>query len=252
MLHGAVISDFFQHRVRSVPLLEEAVDAFVLVGDEWSLAMAAMLQGALKLVERDSTRAPDGLRGAARRFEALDNPWGRSYALRHLADVLVVRGHYDEAAAALHDAVVGLAPSVGSASPAASPPRLGYISALMGRADDAERWLDEALDAAERQRYVPNLALIHNLRGVVLRRSGRLDEAARCHEQAMDLYSDRGVRPGSRCHSTRWASSPSCVAMPRRRASFAPGRVGRRSGCGRSPHAGARARRPGRGRGVER
>ncbi len=146
MLHGTVIADFFQHRIRSVPLLEEAAAAYVSVGDEWSLAMAALLRGALRLVEGDFDRAPDGLRDAARRFEALGNPWGRSYALRHLADVLTLRGRYDEAATALHDAVVGLRAVGGIGVTSSLAARLGYMYALQGRSDDAEHWLDEALD----------------------------------------------------------------------------------------------------------
>ena len=148
MLHGAVISDFFQHRVRSAPLLRESVDSVrrgrrrLEPGD--GCDVPRRLEAGRSTI---STGAPDGLHDAARRFEALDNPWGRSYALRHLADVLVVRGHYDEAAAALHDAVVGLRAVGGIGVTSSLAARLGYISALMGRADDAERWLDEALDA---------------------------------------------------------------------------------------------------------
>ena len=196
MLHGTVIADFFQHRVRSAPLLEEAETAYVAVGDEWSLAMAALLRGALWLVKGDFDRGPDGLRDAAQRFEALGNPWGRSYGLRHLADVLAPRGRYDEAAAALHDAVVGLRAVGGIGVTSSLAARLGYIYAVQGRADDAERWLNEALDAAERQRYVPNLALDSQpaRRRVASRAPPRRGRALppRCAA----LYADRGVHGG--------------------------------------------------------
>ena len=92
MLHGTTIADFFQHRVRSVPLLEESAAAIVAVGDDWSLAMAALLRGALARRRRLRPRA----RRAPRRRPALRGARqsvGRSYGLRHLADVLVVRGH---------------------------------------------------------------------------------------------------------------------------------------------------------------
>jgi predicted ATPase/DNA-binding SARP family transcriptional activator len=196
MLHGTSIADFFQDRARAVPLIEESVAACIAVGDDWCLAMAALQRGVLRLIEGDFARAPDGLRDAAQRFSALGNPWGRSYALRSLADVLVVRGDYEEAATALHHALVGLRQVGASGVTSSLAARLGYVRALEGRSADAERWFDEALDSAERQRYVPNLALVYNLRGIVLRRSGRLDEAERCHEQAMTLYWERGVPAG--------------------------------------------------------
>ena len=57
-------------------------------------------------------------------------------------------------------------------------------------------WFDEAIADAERQRYVPTLALAYNLRGVTLRRRGRLDEAERCHRAALALYVDRAAPAG--------------------------------------------------------
>jgi hypothetical protein len=55
---------------------------------------------------------------------------------------------------------------------------------------------DEAIADAERQRYVPTLALAYNLRGIALRRRGLLDEAERCHRAACALCVDRGAPAG--------------------------------------------------------
>ena len=65
-----------------------------------------------------------------------------------------------------------------------------------GRTEEADAWFDEAIADAERQRYVPTLALAYNLRGVTLRRRGRLDEAERCHRDALALYVDRAAPAG--------------------------------------------------------
>ncbi len=196
MLHGTMIADFFHHRIRSVPLLEECVRACEAVGDEWSLGLAALVRAAIRLVQGDYDGAPDDLRDCALRFGALGNPWGRSHALRELADLLAIRGEYDEAATALHDAIVELRAVGAIGLTSCLSARLGYIYELQGRRSDAERWLADAVDAAERQRYIPNLALIHNLRGIVRRRQDRLDDAEQCHREALALYSERGVPAG--------------------------------------------------------
>ena len=43
---------------------------------------------------------------------------------------------------------------------------------------------------------MPTLALAYNLRGVALRRREGLDEAERCHCDALALYVDRGAPAG--------------------------------------------------------
>ena len=73
--------------------------------------------------------------------------------------------------------------------------RLANVYALEGRTQEADAWFDEAIADAERQRYVPTLALAYNLRGVTLRRRGRLDEAERVPPRcARALRRSRGAR----------------------------------------------------------
>jgi hypothetical protein len=57
-------------------------------------------------------------------------------------------------------------------------------------------WFERALAAADRQQYVPTLALAHNLRGIAQRRRGRLDEAERSHSHALALYENRSADAG--------------------------------------------------------
>ena len=74
--------------------------------------------------------------------------------------------------------------------------RLANVYALEGRAQEADALFDEAIADAERQRYAPTLALAYNLRGTTLRRRGLLDEAERCHRDALALCVDRGAPAG--------------------------------------------------------
>ena len=187
---------------------------YLAVGDDWSLAMAALLRGALCIVNGDFERRPDlsatrqrTLRGARQLRGAA------AIALRHLADVLMSPRALRRARPPRCTTRWSGLRAVGAIGRHEQPGRAPRLRlALQGRFDDAERWLDEALDAAERQRYVPNLALIHNLRGVVLRRAGRLDEAERVTRHALALYCERGVPVGVAYARRRSVTSPSCGA----------------------------------------
>jgi tetratricopeptide (TPR) repeat protein len=158
--------------------------------------MIELLEGAIALVHGDYDTALTELRAGADHFGRLGNAWGRSIALRNLADIALRRARYDEAERALRDAAAGLR-AVGVVGVATGvTARLGYVCALQGNDDEADVWFERALAAADRQRYVPTLALAHNLRGIVLRRRGRLDEAERSHNEALALYRDRSADLG--------------------------------------------------------
>ncbi len=92
--------------------------------------------------------------------------------------------------------------------------RLANVYALEGRTQEADALFDEAIADAERQRYVPTLALAYNLRGITLRRRGLLDEAERCHRDALALCVDRGAPAGL---SLSLASLGYIAELPRRR-----------------------------------
>jgi tetratricopeptide (TPR) repeat protein len=195
-LYGSVLVDAFGRWDEAIAIFEESIAAFRSVGDAWSLAMIELLEGAIDLLIGDYDAALPELRAGADRFDRLGNAWGRSIALRHLADIARARGRYDEAERALRDAATGLQ-SVGVVGIATGvTARLGYVRALQGHHDEAEEWFGRALVAADRQRYVPTLALAHNLRGIALRRRGRLDDAERCHLEARALYEDRRADAG--------------------------------------------------------
>jgi tetratricopeptide (TPR) repeat protein len=196
MLYASSLSDFFHRTEAPIALFEESRDAFETVGDRWSLAMAALVRGAIFLIQGDYDHAFPELRAGADGFGALGNAWGRSVALRHLADVATTRGRYIEAISALRDAISGLR-SVGAVGVSSGlTARLAYLYALQGDYDEADVWFEQALADAEKQRYIPTFALTYNLRGIALRRRGRLDEAEQCHRRALALYYERGAYAG--------------------------------------------------------
>ncbi|HEX5588256.1 MAG TPA: BTAD domain-containing putative transcriptional regulator [Acidimicrobiia bacterium] len=196
MLHASAISDFFHDTAVATELAEESRDAFLSVGDDWSRAMATWVSGSILLVHGDYDAALPELRDAAAQFGEIGNAWGRALALRHVADITTARGDYREAEHALEQAVLGWHAVGANAMPRGLTLRLANVYALEGRDDEADAVFDDAIADAERQRYVPTLALAYNLRGVALRRRNRLDEAERLHRAALQLSVDRGATAG--------------------------------------------------------
>jgi tetratricopeptide (TPR) repeat protein len=96
----------------------------------------------------------------------------------------------------LQRAVSGLL-AVGAATMTGShAARLGYLCALRDDFEGADRWHARALAAAEQHRHVPILAFAYDMRGLVLRRRGLLDDAEACHKLALSLYDERSVVVG--------------------------------------------------------
>ena len=158
--------------------------------------MTTWINGSILLVNTDYDAALPVLRDAAAQFSAIGNAWGQALALRHVADIATTRGSYDEAELALQQAILGWRAVGAAAVSSALTLRLANVYALQGRNREADAWFDEAIADAERQRYVPTLALAYNLRGAALRRRDRLDDAERCHRAAVALCVDRGAPAG--------------------------------------------------------
>ncbi len=195
LLHGSAVSDFFHRTGDATALFEESIGAFEAVDDGWGRAMATLIRGAISLINTDYDAALPALREGAEQFGEIGNAWGRGLALRHLADIATTHGHYDEAELAVRQALEGWQ-AVGVRGVSSNLMlRLAKVCALEGRDDEADLWFDQATATAERQRYVPTLALAYNLRGIALRRRNRLDEAELCHrERAFALRRSCGSR----------------------------------------------------------
>jgi predicted ATPase len=196
MLHATALSDLFHRTETSAALFEESHRAFERVGDGWSLARAAFVRGAIALMKGNFDAALREFGDATAGFRNLGNAWARSNALRYVAEIAAARGDYDHADRALREALAGLHAVGATGLSSGVTARLAYVTALQGRIDEAESWFEESLVSAERQRYVPTLALAYNLRGIALRYRGLLDEAERCHRDALALCVDRADPAG--------------------------------------------------------
>ena len=196
VMHGSVLTGFFDQRARSVELLEEAHRAYELEGDDWSRATADLTGGLSALAQGDPDRAWPFLHTAANRFRGQGNPWAAATALQHLADIDIWRGRYDDAISALDQALSGLGAVGATGISGALSVRVGTLCAMQNRFEETDRWYAQALAAAEKQRDVPLLALVHNAQGESLRLRNRLDEAESHHRLALALFQQRSVAVG--------------------------------------------------------
>ncbi|MFZ0187096.1 MAG: BTAD domain-containing putative transcriptional regulator [Streptosporangiaceae bacterium] len=193
-LHGAVLAGITGQRQRAVALIEQACELGEAEGDGWSLATATIARGIMALARGDHDRAEGLLRRAADSFAEMGNARSAAVALRHLAELAVIRDRLGDAIAALREAVTALAAD--NAAGIATMAKLACLCAAQGCGEEADRWLECALAAAEDQQHLPLLALALNAKGLVLRQRGHLEESWRCHRQALELYERRGLPSG--------------------------------------------------------
>jgi len=102
-----------------------------------------------------------------------------------------VRGRYEDAVAALLEALAGL--DADAAAGITSMAKLGCLFEMLGRSGDASQWHERALAAAESRQHLSLLAFAYNGKGLTLRRRGRLGEAEECHRRALRIGGERGV-----------------------------------------------------------
>jgi predicted ATPase/DNA-binding SARP family transcriptional activator len=194
VIHGSALTGFFGQRERAVQLLEEAGALLQSDGGAWSAATGLLSCGVAALARTDLDQAWALLRRAADDFATMGNARARAAALRQLADLSVMCGRYEDAGAALREALSGLGPD--DVAGITSMAQLGCLHEVLGRSAEADRWHARARAAAENQQHVPLLAFASNAEGLTLRRRGRLGEAEHCHRRALGLCRERGVLTG--------------------------------------------------------
>jgi tetratricopeptide (TPR) repeat protein len=193
-LHGSALAGVFGEHERAIGLLEEAGALLEADADDWSLGLAALTRGVAALARRDLGQAQVLLRGAADRFAQSGNVLPEGATLRHLADLAVLRGRYDDAILALEE-MLSILPAEDHPAGIIRMAQLGCLQAFQGRPDQSGRWHARAEAAAEDQ-HPHLLVFAWNARGLTLRRLGRVGEAGQCHVRALELCRERNVPEG--------------------------------------------------------
>ena len=194
-LHGSALAGVFGEHERAVGLLEEAGALLEADADDWSMALAALTRGVAALARRDLSQAQVLLRGAADRFAQSGNVLPEGATLRHLADLAVLRGRYDDAISALAE-MLSLLPAEDYPAGIIRMAQLGCLQAFQGRPGQSDRWHARAEAAAGNQQHPHLLVFAWNARGLTLRRLGRLGEAEQWHVRALELCRERNVPEG--------------------------------------------------------
>ncbi len=186
---------------RAVRLFREAIEllsgdlARERLGQAMPPSFYARSMAAFCLVELGDFREAVRLGSdAARQTETLDLPFGLAMARMALGHTALAEGRLDEAAETLDQALALIeARGIPTWFPWATALR-GYAAALAGHAADGQRLLERAIDRAlslgflfGHSQWVAWLAHAHLL-------AGRVDEARRHADEALDLSRRRGER----------------------------------------------------------
>ncbi len=194
-LHGSALAGVFGQREQAIGLLEQAGDLLEAEADDWSLGLAALTRGVAALARPDPGQAQLLLRAATDWFAQTGNALAQGAALRHLADLAVLRGRYDNAISALEQ-MLSILPMESHPAGITRMAQLGCLQAFQGRPGQSDRWHARAEAAAEDQQHLHLLVFAHNARGLTLRHHGRLGEAEQCHRHALELCRQRNVPEG--------------------------------------------------------
>ena len=132
------------------------------------------------------------LREAIEIFDSLGESAFNSTTTAVLAETLCQLQRFDEA-----EAAVERARALGAEDDFATEVVWRRAQALVlssrGALDDALRLVDEAIGIVEKTDYLVMHAETHSVRGTVLRRAGRFDEAKAAFERALEMFERKGT-----------------------------------------------------------
>ncbi len=172
--------------------LERARRRFAEVGDRWALAMVDFVRMEIGMRLGEGPDAIAHGERAATQFARIGDLWGLSSVRGHQGGNLRFLGELDDAAASFRSAIdiardVGLHNSVQLISS-----ELGVLLAVLGRAEDAHRVLEEARRHARRYGYRGGVAAAHLGHGHLARWDGDDALAFREYEQATEIMGTSG------------------------------------------------------------
>ena len=194
-LHGSALAGVFGEHERAIGLLAEAGALLEAEGDDWSVGMAGLTRGVAALAQRDLGQAQILLRGAVDRFARTGHVLPEGATLRHLADLAILGGRYDDAISALEE-MLSILPAENHPAGIIRMAQLGCLQAFQDRPGPAGRWHARAEAAARDQQHPHLLAFAWNARGLTARRLGRIGEAGPCHLRALELSRASNVTEG--------------------------------------------------------
>ncbi len=157
-------------------------------GDAWGRALADFIEMEIRLYQDSLERALALGEQAARRFDALDDDWGRSAVRLHLGFGLRLAGRTREAREVLHVAVAISRETGLPNNLARSLAELGELAVYVGDPEEAEHWFGECDDIVSDLADDTMQALVASVRGDAARYRGDPSAALGHYEIALTLY----------------------------------------------------------------
>jgi class 3 adenylate cyclase/tetratricopeptide (TPR) repeat protein len=177
---------------RAEPLLDEARVLFTESGDTWNVGLTLNALAWAAEQQSDDAKAERWLREAIRVLKPLQDRGALCESQRGLAEVLIRKGHIDEAERLALEAVETVAPQDLS-SQSTTTMTLGMVRAAQGRDAEAEALLRESLALIESSGFRGLEGLVVTRLAEFLSAQGREDEAAPYRARLAELAPAAGV-----------------------------------------------------------
>lgn len=181
---------------RAGEITEQALAAFVGLGDRWGIAAARAIRAELRSVAGDLAGMREDAEEAAALFEEAGDGWGRLHTTRLLGMLAEFRGDY-ATARGLSAEGLRMAEELGLwASVSEQLSALGRLRLLAGDYSAATELHERALRVARERAYGSNAAFAANGLALAERRTGRLDAAEARNTELVAWNRGRGYLPG--------------------------------------------------------
>jgi class 3 adenylate cyclase/tetratricopeptide (TPR) repeat protein len=174
--------------------LRRAEEIFRDLGHKLWLAGIGMNRGWLEVLAGDLDAAEHAFRRAIRMLESIGELGFRSTAAVNLAGVLYEQGRFDETAE-----MVGMSEGLGASDDLVNNVVGRGIRAKLlardGKSKASIALAEEAVSLVEGIDFYDTIAAAYENAGEVYRLTGRVDDARRALERALDVYERKGVLP---------------------------------------------------------
>ena len=180
---------------RRARLLDEALQFFRGVGDDWGTARALLAAGQIALGEGKRERGQRNLERALELWERVNDAWFTAHTLNTLGDLARGDGAYDRAFDLYSRSLALLRQQEARASLPSVLQNLGYLAAHRQQQPEAVRQFREALDLFNAQADYRGMAECLLGLALTLADAGRPSDAARLFGAAEALLASAGAEP---------------------------------------------------------
>lgn len=187
-LGAAAVATARREHERALALLDDAEPGFAAAEDPWGLAVSGYLRGVVARASGHPDVAAQSAQAALGAFRQVGDHWGVAGCLDLLATLAEASGDYGAAAAHLEESVKTTSELGLGTLAVTRQGRRAHVAMLAGDDEHARALYVSTVQEASALGADNALARALNGLGMLARRAGDLDEAARHHRRALDRY----------------------------------------------------------------